>query len=173
MNWTRNQIISNVIVLGVVGVSFYWLLRPQPMHPVSKAVFVRSESIQNEFCQNCELKLNGQPFSGQRHLIPRKSELEVTGKMQFNPKHIIHPSNAHGLMIIGYRPRGSPETAWTGGAPESEWVGGHAGGNVKFKTEVTIPTGEYDLRAYAIIDIFGMDTPLVEFVAKGEAVVTE
>ncbi len=172
MNFTRTHVVSTTIVLAV-GLALYYYWRPQPIAPITAAVFVRSDAIQHEYVPTCELQLNGKPFSGTKHVLPRNSELHVSGRLQYNPKHVSQPSNGHGLLVIGYRPKGSPESAWTMGSPEHEWVGAHGNGNGDFKTKVTAPAGEYDLRAYVLLEIFGLELPKVEYVAQGVAEVTE
>ena len=170
MNFTRTQYVSLTTALGIAAIAWYFWPGEQ-LDPSAEAVFIRSESIENDFIQKCELQLNGRPLTGEKHVLPVNSELHVSGQFEYDREQVAKPEYATGLLIIGYRPKSTAEDAWKMGG-ENEWVGGQGNGKSEFKVTVTLAPGEYDIRAYVLTNIMGWDKPKVEYVASGEAVVT-
>ncbi len=172
MDLNRQQTVILALSLGIAaGIAYYFMHQP-PMAPVMEAVYVRSTEIQRNFVQKCDLQINGKNFDSTKHIIPSHSEIHITGLAHLDPEKVEWPVYVSGFAIIGYRPKGASEKEWRTSS-EQEWVGGQTAGKIDYTASVTAPPGEYELRAYILMDISGMETPTLEYVLRGEAVITD
>lgn len=164
--------VSYIAIACIICVA-YFMFREKPLDAVNEAVFVRSSDIQNDLVRVCTITINGLDFVKSKYILTTNSDIHIQGNVEFNPSRIEHPGFVSGFLMIGYRPKGVAESAWRLGGSDKEWVTGMHAGRIDQKVTISTPPGEYELRAYVLMNIIGLETPKVEYVLKSEALIAE
>jgi hypothetical protein len=159
----RAVLFASFIVIGF----WFWRVRRPRTNPVSAIVFEnRATDVNRSQIEEFSLQINGiDPFA-QTVVLRRSDEVRIIGKLRpavATPAGQIQPTR---LMVVGHRPAGSPESSWKHGDVTQEWVG-PATEKIDIRSIANLSSGDYDLRVYLLVHVFGEDLPTFDLLGSG------
>lgn len=143
--------------------SLYYSSKQTPLDPILKISQSRPTPITQNLVDNVKVWIDGKDIVVGQVIVQSGASIAITGECQ--ERTLEHPM---GMIVIGYRRSGTPESLWEQHDHSQEWMfpksqrfafsGDH---------RVNVEPGEYDLRVYVASISIRTNMPVMEHVMNG------
>ena len=158
---TRRKVLC---VIGLVCVWFvYRSIRQPPIDPCLKISQSRPLPITQKIVGDIKVLLDGQDILSDNVVVQSRAPIAITGECR--EQTVEHPL---GMIVIGYRKTGTPESSWEKYDHSHEWMYPKSP-IFQFSEEnrVNAEPGDYDLKVYVASISIRTNMPIMEHVLDG------